>query len=342
MSLLKQFKMAAPLRLTSLEELNSACREITELMKLENNILMTPGLESTNELVASHYAHIRDKYKTAYSLEAKPPKEELPFEVPKLAEGELGGRIKKLKTAISDFFRNVFGTYAVTIDDAKKTLERLKNLNEDQIKAFEEAIVKHETTMTYKDKVVDIDEAMTIIEKASDKLMKELEKGKKQYMGINLSRISNADDALDETFKGVKLSAGNYSVFDLFEVRIDDDPTNLNYGSQYFENTTMEEVKYTYKEAVESLEKVIKDAKPLLATSGKRDGVYKPCHFIDEWISQLLRDYSPRSQQERVYFNKLYCKLILVLNIWAYLCRRPVSSLYWLEVIIHQAIQGRS
>lgn len=342
MGYLKLLKLSAPLKLTSLEELNSACQEVTELMKLQNIVLTTAGLESSNELVAMNFNTIRNKYKTAYSMEAKPLKDDLPFDKPKLAEGELGGRIAKLKTAISDFFRNIFGTYSITIDDAKKTLDRLKNLNEEQIKKFEQAIVKHETPLTHKGKIIDVDNAITVIEKASEKLLKELEKAKKQYMGINFARIADADEVVAEVFKGVKLSAGNFSIYDLIEARFDDDPANISYGSQYFVNSTMDELKYTHSEAIESFEKTIKDVKPLLSSSGNRDNIYKPCRFINEWFNQLGRDYSPRSQQEHLFFNKLYCKLILVLNIWAYLCQRPALVLYWFEVSVHQAIQGRS
>lgn len=340
MSYLQQFRAQAPMKLMSFEDFNNACREVTELLNLQNTLLLNPSIETNNDMLLLSYRTIRDKY--TYSCESGKVPDVMPFDAKPLAEGELGGRVKRLMTAISDWFRNVFGTVVVTIDDAKKTLTRMKNLNEEQVEKFNGVINKHEVPVAYKGKFIDCDSAYKTIEKAADKLMKELTKAKEQYMNVNFSRINRADDALEETFKGVKLSAGNWDIDGLLSVDLDDDYSDLNYGSQYNVNQTHYDISYTYGSMLKEFEKCIADNKPALGNSSSKLPIFEPCHFITKWIDQIYRDYAPRSNQEHYFFNRLYSKLILVLNIWCYMARQPTSVLYWMEVTVHQAIQGRS
>lgn len=340
MSYLQQFRAQAPMKLMSFEDFNNACREVTELLNLQNTLLLNPSVETNNDMLLLSYRTIRDKY--TYSCESGKVPDMMPFDAKPLAEGELGGRVKRLMTAISDWFRNVFGTTVVTIDDAKKTLTRMKNLNEEQIEKFNEVINNHEAPVVHKGKFMNCESAYKVIEKAGEKLIKELTKAKEQYMNVNFSRIDRADDALEETFKGVKLSAGNWDIDGLMSVDLDDDYNDLSYAGQYSINTTRYDIKYTYNELLKEFEECINVNRPLFGSSASKLPIYDPCDILAKWINQIVKDYAPRSNQEHLFFNRLYSKLILVLNIWCYMARQPTSTLYWMEVTVHQAIQGRS
>lgn len=324
----------------TLDDFDLACEELKDLIKLDEIIKDQTALESNHPLVELTLTNHFNTYGNKYSLEDLKFNNSLTDKG--LAEGEIGGRIAKLKTAIKDFFRNMgFGNDSITPKKAEGTLNRLNYLSEEEQEAFNKSVGNRKYNTVIGGKFVNVTEQLESATKLANTLAGEMDKLIENYKKVNFRDVRTKDDALAEIYKGVKFSKGSF-ITEYLSVKLDDDPEEYHPKDTFDCNEFRTAPDYDYVGACGAFDSTVRAY--LQIKNGKLDSGINVLVKRFEKICDLLNEDFKHYHRDRLIvsiLNEIYLKNLWTLRVWSQITPFQFNVIIDFENEIHKAIQGK-